>query len=100
MIFEGEQLQDILMRQPEAVQVRDGFGRIEIEYQRASAAISILRRGKYTGTGNKKRIWFIQAESMEDQVTPWGAGIDFRPPKGACPEIVQKNHTPQLGREH
>jgi hypothetical protein len=93
MIFEGEQLQDILMRQSEPVQIRDRFGHTEIEYQRASAAIGILQRGKYIGTGNKKRIWFLQAESSEDQVTPWGAQLDFRPPKGACAKIVDKNRT-------
>jgi hypothetical protein len=81
MRFEGEQLRDILMRQSAPVQVLDRFGRVEIEYRRACAAVGLLRLGEYTGTGTKQRIRFIRAESAEDQVTPWGADIDFTPPK-------------------
>ena len=94
MRFEGEQLRNILMRQSEPVQVLDRFGRVQIEYRRARAAVSLLRLGEYTGTGSKQRIRFIRAESAGDQVTPWGADIDFAPPKGACADVVQKNHTP------
>ena len=81
MRFQGEQLRNILMRQSEPVQVLDRFGRVQIEYRRACAAVGLLRLGEYTGTGTKHRIRFIRAESAEDQVTPWGADIDFAPPK-------------------
>ena len=94
MRFEGEQLRNILMRQSAPVQVLDRFGRVQIEYRRPSAAVSLLRLVEYTGTGTKQRIRFIQPESAEEQVTPWGADIDFAPPKGACADVVQKNHTP------
>ncbi len=42
MRFEGEQLRDILMRQSAPVQVLDRFGRVEIEYRRACAAVGLL----------------------------------------------------------
>lgn len=99
MIFAGEQLRDILMSQADPVQVRDRFGRVEIEYQRASVVISILRQGNYSGIGNKRRIRYIQPDSWDDRVTPWGAEIDFRPPKGACPDIVQPNRTSRGAKE-
>jgi hypothetical protein len=93
MIFRGNELRAILASQTEPVNVRNGYGYIEARYQRPQAALSILRRGDYCGIGHNKRIRFIQPESMEDQVMPWGADLDFSAPKGARAEIVGTNYT-------
>lgn len=94
MTFKGDKLRRIIMSQTEPIQVRDTFGNIEIEYQRASAALNILLRGRYYGIGSKNRIRFICPESIEDQVIPWAAKLEFRAPKGARAEEVHQNRTP------
>jgi|SRR5580704_3316012 hypothetical protein len=83
MRFEGDQLRAILAYQTEPVMVRDGFGRPEVEYENARAALPVLRRGTYYGVGHAKRIHFIQPYSVEDRVIPWGAEVDFGAPCGA-----------------
>jgi hypothetical protein len=93
MIFEGDKLRSIIMSQTEPIQVRDSFGNIEVEYERAGAALSILCRGHYYGIGNKNRIRFIRPKSIEDRVIPWAAELEFCAPKGACAEEVHRNHT-------
>jgi hypothetical protein len=83
MRFLGDRLRAILAYQTEPVMVRDGFGQPEVEYENPRAAVAILRRGNYHGVGNAKRIRFLQPESMEDRVVPWGTEIDFGAPSGA-----------------
>jgi hypothetical protein len=83
MRFEGDQLRAILAYQTDPVVVRDGFGRPEVEYENPRAALSILRRGIYYGVGHRKRIRFIQPDSVEDRVAPWGTEVDFGAPRGA-----------------
>jgi hypothetical protein len=77
MIFEGDKLRSIIVSQTEPIQVRYSFGKIKVEYQRASAALSILCRGRYYGSGNKNRIRFIQPGSIEDRVIPWAAEREY-----------------------
>ena len=93
MIFEGAQLRSIIMFQTKPIQVRDSFGNIEIEYQRARAALTVLCRGRYYGVGNRKWIRFIQPERIEDRVIPWAAELEFGVPKGARPEEIHRNRT-------
>ena len=93
MRFEGDQLRAILAYQIEPVQVRNGFGRIETTYENPKGALSILRRASYYGIGHKKRIRFIQADGVAEQVVPWGAELVSTVPKGACPDRVHSNHT-------
>ena len=83
MRFEGDQLRAILAYQTEPVVVRDGFGRPEVEYADPRAALAVLRRGNYYGVGHAKRIRFVQPDSVEDRVVPWGAEVDFGAPCGA-----------------
>jgi hypothetical protein len=52
-----------------------------------------LCRGNYYGIGNKKRIRFIQPESIEDRVIPWAAELEFCAPKGVHAEQVNRNRT-------
>jgi hypothetical protein len=83
MRFDGDQLRAILAYQSEPVLIRDGFGRPEVEYAHPMAALAILRRGNYHGVGHAKRIRFIQPDSVQDRVIPWGAEADFGAPRGA-----------------
>ena len=83
MRFEGDRLRAILAYQRAPVAVRDEFVRVEVEYQDARAALSVLRRGQYYGIGHAKRIRFVQPESSAVKVVPWGAELDFGPPAGA-----------------
>jgi hypothetical protein len=83
MRFEGDHLRAILAYQTEPVVIRDGFGRPEVEYENPRAALAVLRRGNYYGIGHTKRIRFVQPDSVEDRVVPWGAEVDFGAPCGA-----------------
>jgi hypothetical protein len=83
MRFEGNRLRAILAYQTQPVVVRDGFGRPEVEYADPRAALAIIRRGNYYGVGNAKRIRFIQPDSVQDQIVPWGVEVDFGGPSGA-----------------
>jgi len=93
MRFEGDQLRAILAYQTEPVQVRNGYGQREVIYADARAALGILRRANYYGIGHKKRIRFIQADGVAEQIVPWGAEVVNTVPKGACHDRVQSNHT-------
>jgi hypothetical protein len=82
MRFAGDRLRAVLAYQTESVVIRDGFGRPEVEYQNPRDALASLRRGNYHGVGNSRRIRFLQPESVEDRVVPWGAEVDFGAPLG------------------
>ena len=88
MRYEGQQLRNILEHQTEPVVVRDRFGRTEVEYDNPRAALAVLRRGNYYGVGHAKRIRFVQPDSVEDRVVPWGAEVDFGAPCGAGLQYV------------
>jgi hypothetical protein len=77
MRFDGERLLSILENQVHPVQVRDHCGRLEGVYQDARRAISILLLGKYYGVGSRTRIRFIQAETADDRVIPWGTNLEL-----------------------
>ena len=83
MRFEGDRLRAILAYQTQPVVVRDGFGRLEVEYKDPRAALAILRRSNYYGVGHAKRIRFVQPNCVEDRIVPWGAEVDFGAPYGA-----------------
>ena len=83
MRFEGDRLRAILAYQTEPVIVRDGFGRLEVEYENPRAVLTILRRGNYYGVGHGQRIRFVQPDCVEDRVVPWGTEVDFGAPSGA-----------------
>ena len=83
MRFEGNRLRAILAYQTQPVVVRDGFGRPEVEYEDPRAALAIIRRSNYYGVGHAKRIRFIQPDSVQDRIVPWGVEVDFGGPSGA-----------------
>jgi hypothetical protein len=77
MKFDGERLQAVLQNQTRAVVVRDHCGRVEAVYQDARRALDIITRGAYYGIGNRKRIWYIQPQTADDQVVPWGTNLEL-----------------------
>jgi hypothetical protein len=77
MRFDGVRLHAVLQNPAHPVAVRDHCGRVETMYQDARRVLDILTRGAYYGVGNPTRIWYIQAQTEDDQVVSWGTNLEL-----------------------
>jgi len=96
MRYTGSELQMILRRQRDPVEILDENGRRQVVYQDPRRAADLLSRGIYYGVGNAKRIRYIRLESASIASAPWGADLDLgeiahKPPPRRGPRTTDKD---------
>ena len=96
MRYTGSELQMILRRQRDPVEILDANGRRQVVYQDPRRAADLLSRGIYYGVGNAKRIRYIRLESVSIGSVPWGADLDLaqishKPPPRWGPHRTDKD---------
>ena len=96
MRYTGSELQMILRRQRDPVEILDENGRRQVVYQDPRRAADLLSRGIYYGVGNAKRIRYIRLESASIASAPWGADLDLgeiaqKPPPRRGPRPMEKD---------
>ena len=77
MRYTGSELQMILRRQRDPVEILDANGRCQVVYQDPRRAAALVSRGIYYGVGNAKRIRYMRLKSASIASAPWGADLDL-----------------------